>query len=69
MYSFLLIVLLSPGPNCSESILSFSVDKVTTGTYSFVTVIWNVAFVGVVSLCVCYYSSLQASNYTFCRRI
>ena len=26
--------------------MSFSVDKVTTGTYNFVSVIWNVAFVG-----------------------
>ena len=26
--------------------MSFSVDKVTTGTYSFVSVIWNVAPVG-----------------------
>ena len=26
--------------------MSFSVDKVTTGTYNFVSVIWNAAFVG-----------------------
>ena len=38
--------ILNPDFNCSESLLLSSVDKVTTGTYSFVTVILNVVFVG-----------------------
>ena len=41
LYLFHLIVLLNPDFNCSKSFLSFSVDKVTTGTYNFVSVIWN----------------------------
>ena len=45
LYLFHLIVILNPALNFSKSILSFSVDKVTTGTYNFVAVIWNVAFV------------------------
>ena len=40
-----MIVLLNPIFNCSKSFLSFSVDKVTTGRYNFVSVIINVAFV------------------------
>ena len=44
---FHLIVLLNAVLNCSKSILSCSLKKVTTGTYNFVSVIWNVAFVGV----------------------
>ena len=35
-YSFL-----NPDFNCSKHFLSFSVDKVTTGTYNFVSDIWN----------------------------
>ena len=31
----LIIVLLNPVLNCSKIVLSFSVDKVTTGTYNF----------------------------------
>ena len=46
LYLFHLIVLLNPVLNCSKSVLSFSVNKVTTGTYSFTSVILNVAFVG-----------------------
>ena len=45
-----MIVLLNPVLNCFKSVLSFSVDKVTTGTYNFTSVILNVAFVGEVSL-------------------
>ena len=45
LYLFHLIVILNPALNFSKSVLSFSVDKVTTGTYNFVAVIWNVAFV------------------------
>ena len=36
-----LTVLLNPDFNCSERFLSFSVDKVATGTYNFVSVIWT----------------------------
>ena len=43
LYLFHLIVLLNPVFNCSKSWLS-SVDKVTTGAYSFVSVILNIAF-------------------------
>ena len=39
-------VLLNLVFNCSKSFLSFLVDKVTTGTYNVVSVILNVAFVG-----------------------
>ena len=35
------IVLLNPVFNCSKSFVSFSFDKVTTGTYNFVSVILN----------------------------
>ena len=41
-----LILLLNPVFNCSKSLLSSSVDKVTTTTYYFVSSILNVAFVG-----------------------
>ena len=41
-----MIVILNPVFNCSKSLLSLSVDKVTTGTHSFVSFILNVAFVG-----------------------
>ena len=40
-----LIVLLNPDFNCSKKLLSSFVDKVTTGTYNFVSVILNIAFV------------------------
>ena len=46
LYLSHLIVLLNPALNCSKYLYSFPVDKVTTGTYNFVSVIWNVAFVG-----------------------
>ena len=46
LYSFHVIVLLNPVLNFSKSFLSFSVNKVTTGTCNFVSVILNVAFVG-----------------------
>ena len=39
------IVRLNPVFSPSKSLLSFSVDKVTTGTYSFVSFILNVALV------------------------
>ena len=50
LYLFHSIVLLNPVFNCSKSVLSFSVDKVTTETYNFVSVILNVAFVREASL-------------------
>ena len=46
LYLFHLIVLLNPDFNCSKKLLSSFIDKVTTGTYNFVSVILNVAFVG-----------------------
>ena len=49
---FHLIVLLNPVLNCSKSVLSFSVDKVTTGAYNFVTIFLNVAFAGEIYLCI-----------------
>ena len=45
LYLFHLIVLLNPDLNCSKSVLPFSVDKVTTGTYNVTFAILNVAFV------------------------
>ena len=41
-----MILLLNPIFNCSKSLLSFSADKVTTGTHNFVSFILKVAFVG-----------------------
>ena len=41
LYLFHFTVLLNPDFNCSKSFLSFSFDKVTTGTYNFACVIWN----------------------------
>ena len=40
MFHFL--VLLNPDFNCCKSLISFSFDKITTGTYNFVSVILNV---------------------------
>ena len=41
-----LIVLLNAVCNCSNNLLSSSVDKVTTGTYNLVSVILNFSLVG-----------------------
>ena len=46
LYSFYLIVLLNADFNCIKTLLSSSVDRMTTGTYNFVSVILNVGFVG-----------------------
>ena len=46
MYLFHFIVLLNPDFNCSSNLLSFSADKVTTGTYNLQSVISNFASVG-----------------------
>ena len=45
MYLFHFIDLLNPEFNCSNSLLSFLADKVTTGTYSLQSVISNFASV------------------------
>ena len=49
LYLFHLIVFLNPVFNCSKSLLSSLVDKVTADTYKFVSVISNVAFVGLLT--------------------
>ena len=46
MYLFHFIDLLNPDFNCSNSLLSFSADEVTTGTYNLQSVISNFASVG-----------------------
>ena len=46
LYLFSFIVPLNPDFNCSRSLLSFSVDKVTSGTCTFPSFILNVAFFG-----------------------
>ena len=46
MYLFHFIDLLNPDFNCSNNLLSFSTDKVTTGTYNLQSVISNFALVG-----------------------
>ena len=45
MYLFHFIDLLNPEFNCSNSLLSFLADKLTTGTYSLQSVISNFASV------------------------
>ena len=46
LYLFHFIVLLNPDFNCSKSFISFSFDKLTTGTYNFVSVILNSSSAG-----------------------
>ena len=46
MYLFFFIDLLNPDFNCSNNLLSFSADKVTTGTYNLQSVISDFALVG-----------------------
>ena len=46
MYLFHFKVLLNPDFNCSNNLLSFSADRVTTRTYSLQLVISNLALVG-----------------------
>ena len=46
MYLFHFLVLLNRDFNCSNNLLSFSADKVTTGTYNLKSVISNFASVG-----------------------
>ena len=47
LYLFHFIVVVNPVCNCSKSFVSFSFDKVTSGTYNFVSVTWNNAPDGV----------------------
>ena len=46
MYLFYFIDLLNPDFNCSNNLLLFSADKVTTGTYNLQSVISNFVLVG-----------------------
>ena len=46
LYLFHLVVLLNSVFNCSNNLLSSSVNKVTIGTYSFVSFVLNVVLVG-----------------------
>ena len=46
MYLFHFIVILNPNFNCPNNLLSFSADKVTTGTYNLQSIISNFALVG-----------------------
>ena len=46
LYLFHITVLLNPDINFSKSFLPFYFDKVTTGTYNFVSVVWNSNLVG-----------------------
>ena len=46
LYLFFLTVILNPVFNCSNNLLSSSVDRVTTGTNNIVSVTLNVAFEG-----------------------
>ena len=46
MYLFHFIVILNPDFNCSNNLLTFSADKVTTGTYNLQSVISTVSLVG-----------------------
>ena len=50
LYSFHLIVLSNPAFNCSKSLLPFSANKVTIGTYNFVSFVLKVVFVGLLIL-------------------
>ena len=49
LYLFHLKVLLNPVFNCSKRLLSSSIYKVTASTYNFVSVILNVAFLGLLT--------------------
>ena len=46
LYLFHLIILLNPIFNYSIDLLSFSLDRVTTGRYNFASVIANIAPIG-----------------------
>ena len=61
LYLFHLIVLLNPVFNCSDNLLSSSVDIVTTGACSFVSVISNVAHVGLLTSATAGFASRSAS--------
>ena len=61
LYLFHLTVLLNPVFNCSKSLLSSSVDKVTTGAYNIVYFILNVALVGLLNATTAVLASGSAS--------
>ena len=63
LYLFQLIVLLNPVFNCSKSLLSSSVDKVTTRTCNFVSVVLNVAFIGLLTAATAGLASGSASHF------
>ena len=58
MYFFHFIVLLNPDFSCSKSFVSFSFEKITTGTYNFVSVILNSNPVGATIVGLSPYASL-----------
>ena len=60
LYLFNLINPLNPVFNCSND-LSSSIDKVTTGTYNFLSVILNVAFIGLLTSATAGSASVSAS--------
>ena len=60
-YLFYLIVPLNSVLNYSKSVLPFSVNKLTTGTYNFVSVILNVGFVGLLIVATAGFTSGFAS--------
>ena len=66
LYLFHLIVLLNPVFYGSNNLFSSWVDKVTTGTCSFVSVIFYVAFVGLLSPTTTGLASVLASLYILC---
>ena len=50
LYLFYSMVLLNPDFNCPKCFMLSSFDKVTTGTYNFVSFISNIAFSGLLIL-------------------
>ena len=61
LYLFHLIVLSNPNLNCSNNLWSSLVDGVTTDTYNFVSVILNIAFVGLLTAATAGFASVTAS--------
>ena len=61
------MVILNPVLNCSKNLLSSLVERVTTGTYNFVSVILNVAFVGLSVAATAGFASGSTSKYTIFR--
>ena len=67
LYLFHFIVLLNPVFNCSKSFISFSFDKLRTGTYNFVSVILNSNPVGatIAGLLPCAFLSVVSAKTQF----